>query len=255
MAESSPSPISANPRNSRFHVRPVSGKGLNYSRGGRVLLDVEEVSFRDGCLTAIVGPNGAGKTLLLRILAGILKPERGQVEWAGRSPRRAGYRKLSLVLQSPVLLRRSALANIVYALDAGGVGRKEAARLATLALEEAGLRHLSDTPAHLLSGGEKQRLALARALAIEPEVLLLDEPVANLDPSSTFAIESMTSNARARGVTVVLVTHDLAQARRLADDVVFMHRGKIVERDKASAFFAKPQTKAATAFIAGEILV
>lgn len=255
MAERSPSPISADPRSSRFHVRPVSGNGLYYSRGGRVLLDVEEVSFRDGCLTAIVGPNGAGKTLLLRILAGILKPERGQVEWAGRSPRRAGYRNLSLVLQSPVLLRRSALANVVYALSAFGIGRNEAVRLAVLALEEAGLRHLADTPAHLLSGGEKQRLALARALATEPEVLLLDEPVANLDPASTFAIETMTSNARARGVTVVLVTHDLAQARRLADDVIFMHRGIIVESNSAAVFFAKPQTEAATAFIAGEILV
>ncbi len=238
-----------------FHVRPVTGNGLYFSRGGRVLLDVEEISFRDGCLTAIVGPNGAGKSLLLRILAGILEPERGRVDWSGRSPHRAGYRKLSLVLQTPVLLRRSAMDNIAFALRAGGIEHNKAFRLADVAIAEAGLKHLADTPARLLSGGEKQRLALARALAIEPEILLLDEPVANLDPSSALAIETMTAMARTRGMTVVLVTHDLAQARRLADDVVFMHRGKIVERGEASAFFAKPQTEAATAFMKGEILV
>ncbi|MEZ5811817.1 MAG: ATP-binding cassette domain-containing protein [Rhizobiaceae bacterium] len=235
-------------------VRPVAGTGLVIERDGRRLLDVDGVSFDDRRLIAIVGPNGAGKTLLMKVLAGVLQPDSGTVTWAGRPPSREGYRKLALVLQAPVLLRRTALANVVYALKAAGVTAGEADTRAMDALERAGLSHLARSSARLLSGGEKQRLALARALAIEPEMLVLDEPTANLDPASAQAIETMVGDALARGVTIVLVTHDMAQARRLADDVVFMHRGCIVETGKAVDFFAKPRTALARAFLSGEII-
>lgn len=240
--------------NPDLHVRPIIATGLAVDRGGRTLLDIGEVSFQDQKLTAIVGPNGAGKTLLLKILAGVMQADRGVVTWAGEQPSRAGYKKLALVLQAPVLLRRTALANIMYALKAAGFERGEVQEHAMAALRLAGLVHLAATPARLLSGGEKQRLALARALAIDPEVLLLDEPVANLDPSSTLAIETMVSEARSRGVTIILVTHDLAQARRLADDIIFMHRGEIVEHGGSATFFDQPATELAADFLDGKII-
>ncbi len=235
-------------------VLPIAAQKLSVKRGGRNLLDIPDFAICDHRLTTIIGPNGAGKSLLVKILAGVAKPDRGSVLWAGEKPMRAGYQKLSLVLQSPVLLRRTAFANVVYALKAAGETDAQANRLAHRALDRAGLTDVSATSARLLSGGEKQRLALARALAIGPDVLLLDEPVANLDPASTLAIEDMISQARDAGVSVVLVTHDLAQARRLADEIVFMHRGKIVERGSASTFFKSPRTELAAAFVRGEIL-
>lgn len=237
-----------------MHVRPVSGRNLRLVRGGRTLVNVAGIDFTDHKLTAIVGPNGAGKTLLIKLLAGVLPTDQGTVTWNGRAPSRMGYRRLSMVLQTPVLLRRSALANIVYALETAGTGRAEARQKAMTVLKQAGLAHLAESSARLMSGGEKQRLVLARALAIDPEVLLLDEPVANVDPSSTLTIETMIADARDRGVTVVLVTHDLAQARRLADEILFMHRGEIIEHGAATDFFASPQTTLARAFLNGEII-
>jgi tungstate transport system ATP-binding protein len=236
-------------------VRPVGGTGIHVARNGRVLLDVDEVSFSGARLTAIVGPNGAGKSLLLKVLAGVIRPDRGEVRWGTGSPSPRGYRRLSLLLQAPVVLRRSVLANVEFALSAAGFGRDAIVRRSREALEKAGLSGLSATAARLLSGGEKQRLALARALAIEPEVLFLDEPVANLDPASVITIEAMIRAERARGTTVVLVTHDLAQAHRLADDVMFMLRGRIVERGDAAAFLNAPRSAQARAFVAGEIVL
>lgn len=236
-------------------MHPVLGRNLRVARHGRLLLDVPEITFRDRKLTAIVGPNGAGKSLLIKILAGVMQPDSGEVTWSGRAPARVGYGKLSLVLQTPVLLRRTALANLAFALKAAGIGSEEARGQALAALEQAGLSEVARTSARLLSGGEKQRLALARALAIKPEVLFLDEPVANLDPPSTAAIEAMVREAGGRGVTVILVTHDLAQARRLSDDIVFMNRGRIEVRGEADDFFGDPRTRAARAYVAGELVV
>ncbi len=233
---------------------PIAGKGLIIRRGGRTLLNVSEISLDNQGLIAVVGPNGAGKSLLLKSLAGVISPDRGSITWDGQGPSRAGYRRLSLVLQAPVLLRRSALANVTYALKAAGFNDTDARKAASEALENAGLSEIAETPARLLSGGEKQRLALARALAIEPEIVLLDEPVANLDPASTLAIEKMIAVARDKRVAVVLVTHDLAQARRLADEIIFMNKGQIIERGKAAAFFKQQQSQAAAAFVRGEIV-
>lgn len=254
MAEPAADTTVSTKANTGSSVRPVVGAGLTVTRGERALLDGVDIQIADHRLTAIIGPNGAGKSLLLKLLCGISSPDRGTVTWGGRRPSKAGYRKLSLVLQAPVLLRRSVLANVIYALKAAGTASGDARDLAVAALERAGLGHLANQSARLLSGGEKQRLALARSLAIDPQVLMLDEPVASLDPSSTLAIEAMVADARSRGVTVVLVTHDLAQARRLADDVAFMHRGRIIEQGSAETFFDNPRTDLAKAFLAGEII-
>ncbi|MEX0343831.1 MAG: energy-coupling factor ABC transporter ATP-binding protein [Rhizobiaceae bacterium] len=245
---------SADARETDQHVLPIAGQGLIIRRAGRTLLSVPDISLDNQGLIAVVGPNGAGKSLLLKLLAGVISADRGSVTWSGRGPSRSGYRRLSLVLQAPVLLRRSALANVTYALKAAGFDNATARKAASDALDNAGLSGIAETPARLLSGGEKQRLALARALAIEPEIVLLDEPVANLDPASTLAIEKMIIAARERRVAVVLVTHDLAQARRLADEIIFMNRGQIVERGNAAAFFEKQQSEAAAAFVRGEIV-
>jgi len=234
-------------------ILPLVGEGIVVARGGRKLLDDIDVEIDGHGLTTILGPNGAGKTLLLRVLAGLLTADRGRVLWAGRRPDRTRFPHLGFVFQKPILLRRSARANVRYALRAAGRSRAESRRRAARALAEAGLDHLSDAPARVLSGGEQRRLAIARALAVEPEVLFLDEPCANLDPASMAAVEGMIEQARTHGTRIVLVSHDIAQARRLSDEIAFLHRGRIVEHGTVHSFFTAPQSAAAEAFLAGRI--
>jgi len=239
----------------RGDILPLQARGIIVAREQRVLLDVAELDFEPGGVSVILGPNGAGKSLLLRVLAGLLAPDRGEVRWAGRAADRERTPRLGFVFQKPVLLRRSALQNVRYALWAMGMSR--AARLARAreALAWAALEHLADAPARVLSGGEQQRLAIARAFATEPELLLLDEPTSNLDPASTVAIEQLVRKTVARGTKVVMVTHDVGQAHRMADEVVFIHRGRIAERAAAQRFFEAPDSRAAQAFVEGRIFV
>jgi tungstate transport system ATP-binding protein len=217
------------------------------------ILDRVSIEFLPGAPTVLVGPNGAGKTTLLRIAMGLIQPTEGQVTWGGRTgvpPARRAF-----VLQRPVMLRRSVAANVGYALATVGVAHAERpARIAAL-LETVGLGGLGERPARRLSGGEQQRLALARAMARDPEVLFLDEPTASLDPAATKAIEDVIRGVAARGVKVVMATHDLGEARRLAGDVVLMHRGRVIETGPASDFFVSPRTEEARRFLAGELLV
>ena len=201
-----------------------------------------------------MGPNGAGKSLLLRVLAALIEPDDGAVSWAGTAPSRRRAPRLGFVFQKPVMLRRSAIDNVRYALKVAGVPRIERDSRALDALAGAGLDRLAGSPARVLSGGEQQRLAIARALATRPEILLLDEPTANLDPTATGAIESLVQRAHRASTSVVFVTHDLGQARRLADDVVFLHRGRVAERTAADCFFTRPSSEAATAFIEGRLM-
>ncbi len=235
---------------------PILATGLRVVRDGRVLVDDVDlkITSRDRT-TAIIGPNGAGKSLLMRILAGLMVPDAGAVTWAGAPPNRARAQHVGVVFQRPVLLRRSALANVEYVLKIAGVPAHDRPSRAAVALDEAGLTGVAMSPARLLSGGEQQRLSLARALALSPDVLMLDEPTANVDPASTAAIERRIGKARDEGTCVVLVTQDLGQARRLASDVVFMHEGRIRERTAAEQFFAQPTTREAAMFLKGEIVL
>jgi tungstate transport system ATP-binding protein len=205
--------------------------------------------------TVIMGPNGAGKSLLLRLLHGLLEPSAGEVIWGGRPADNAIRLRQAMVFQRPVLLRRSALANLTHALRARGVPRRERHARAAKMLSAAGLGALARTPARLLSGGEQQRLAMARALSLEPDILFLDEPTANLDPASTLAIEQLIQRAHDKGAKIVLVTHDLGQARRLADEVVFLHRGRIEEQSPAGPFFDAPASARARAFLEGRLVL
>ena len=233
----------------------MRGRGLSVERNDRTLVGGVDIDLDGTAITVVMGPNGAGKSLLLRILAGLVRPDAGTVLWAGRPPDRARASKLGFVFQKPVLFRRSALGNVRYALWALGVPRRERARRAREALEAASLAHLADTPARVLSGGEQQRLAITRALAANPEILMLDEPTSSLDPAATAAIEGMVAGAAARGTRIVFVTHDVGQARRLSDEVVFMQAGRVAERSTASEFFSAPKSEAARAFLEGRIVL
>jgi tungstate transport system ATP-binding protein len=233
---------------------PIHGTGLSITRAERRILDCPEMTVTGDGTLVILGHNGAGKSLLLKALAGLIVPDEGCVTWAGRLPDRTRALKLGFVLQRPVLLRRSALANVMYPLAVAGVGSRDQRSRALRSLREARLESLAGLPARVLSGGEQRRLAIARALVCEPEVLFLDEPSANLDPAATLSVEAQIRSAREAGCPVVLVTHDLGQARRLADEVVLMARGRVVEQAAATHFFKAPQSAEAKAFLAGNII-
>jgi tungstate transport system ATP-binding protein len=232
---------------------PIRFENVSFAvRDTRVITALEWAIGGTGT-TALIGPNGAGKTTLLRIAMGLIRPTSGRVTWGGRenvAPTRRAF-----VFQRPAMLRRSAAANIRYALAAAGVPRAERSTRSTALLTQVGLEGLGERAARQLSGGEQQRLALARALARDPAVLFLDEPTASLDPASTKSIEDIVRTIAARGVRVVLSTHDLGQARRLAGEVVLMHRGRIVEAGTAGAFFESPNTDEARRFINGDLLI
>lgn len=222
------------------------------ARGMRILDDVT-LTLPAGPPTIVVGPNGSGKSTLMRVAMGLLAPTEGHVVWGGR--RAVPLDRRAILFQRPVMLRRSAAANLDCALAAAGMGRIERkVRIETL-LGLVGLNGLGARPARKLSGGEQQRLALARALAKDPEILFLDEPAANLDPAATKALEDIIATIVRRGIKVVLSTHDLAQARRIGGFVIFLNRGRVVEMAEAEAFFTWPETSEARRFIAGELLV
>lgn len=199
-----------------------------------------------GDSTIILGANGAGKSLLLRLMHGLIAPTHGQVRWSSAQ----ASRLQAMVFQKPVMLRRSALDNVRYALALGG---RDSRAEALAALDEAGLRAIADRPARVLSGGEQQRLALARAWALHPEVLFLDEPTASLDPSATREVEAVIRAFDAAGTKIIMATHNLGQARRLGDEVVYLHQGRVLERATIDRFFSAPATAEASAFIKGEL--
>ena len=217
------------------------------------ILDRISLELAPGAPTALIGPNGAGKTTLLRLAMGLMPPSRGRVSWGGREHVATAQR--AIVFQRPVMLRRSVAGNLRYALAAAGVPRAErAARLGEL-LALVGLAGLGERPARKLSGGEQQRLALARALAKEPQVLFLDEPTASLDPAATKAVEDVIRSVAMRGIKVVMSTHDLGEAKRVAGEIVLLHRGRVIESGPGEAFFTAPKTMEARRFIDGELLV
>ncbi len=228
---------------------PVVVTDVTVAAGKLTILAGVSLTVAPGAPTVLIGPNGSGKTTLLRLMMGLLAPTTGQITWGGRQ--HAPPQRRAIVFQRPVMLRRSTAGNVRYALEDSREGEAKVAELLAL----VGLPGLERRPARRLSGGEQQRLALARALARDPELLLLDEPAASLDPAATKAIEDVVRAVAARGVKVVMSTHDLGQARRLAGDIVLLHRGRILETTPVEAFFTAPKTNEAKKFIAGELLV
>src|SRR5215831_16049859 len=234
-------------------ILPLMVHDLCYEIGGKHLL--EGISFRTdvGPRTVVLGPNGAGKSLLLRLCHGLLQPSAGTIAWAWVTPEVARCCQ-AMVFQRPVLLRRSTAANITYVLRLQGIPRRQRWAMLTEALEQAGLLPLAARSARVLSGGEQQRLALARAWVLKPQVLFLDEPTTSLDPAATRAVEALLEHIHHSGTKIIMTTHDLGQARRLADEVLFLHHGRLVEYAPASAFFSNPQSKEAAAFLEGKLL-
>ena len=232
---------------------PIGFDNVSFVVRGVSIIDRIDVALAAGAPTVIIGPNGAGKTTLLRLAMGLIQPTAGRITWGGQED--ASSDRRSIVFQRPVMLRRSVEANLRYALEAAGVAHAERAARMNELLALVGLVGLGDRPARRLSGGEQQRLALARALAKDPQVLFLDEPTASLDPASTKSVEDLIRDVAARGIKVVMSTHDLGEARRLAGDIVFLVRGRVIEQARAEQFFTSPATQEAKAFLRGDLVI
>jgi tungstate transport system ATP-binding protein len=232
-------------------ILPLRLEGVGYAAGGQMRISDIDIELAAGPRTIILGPNGAGKSLLLRLCHGLIQPTAGRVHWRGSGA--ALRRRQAMVFQRPIMLRRSAAGNIGFALKLRGLGRSERRERIAEVLRRTGLSAIAHRPARVLSGGEQQRLALARAWALEPEVLFLDEPTASLDPAATRAVEELVQSIHRSGTKIVMTTHDLGQARRLADQILFLNHGHLVETGPAVPFFAGPATPEAAAFLKGEL--
>jgi tungstate transport system ATP-binding protein len=222
---------------------------LRYDAGGRTLIDDVSLRIDAGRRTLILGPNGAGKSVLMRLMHGLIEPTAGRILWNGGS----GTPVQAMVFQRPVMLRRSVLDNVTYALALAGMPSAERRRRALEVLERVGLSDLAARPARVLSGGEQQRVALARAWALRPRVLFLDEPTASLDPGASAEVERLIRVIADDGCSIVMVTHHLGQARRLADDIVFVDTGRITEHTPVADFFAAPRSAEAGHYLRGEL--
>jgi tungstate transport system ATP-binding protein len=231
---------------------PIMLSDVGLTAGSATIVQNLAVTFAPGAPTVLIGPNGAGKSTLIRLAMGLVAPTRGTISWGGRPAPHP--EKLAIVFQRPVMLRRSAAANIAFALAGRGLARAEIGERVRNLLDMASLRALAQRPARRLSGGEQQRLALVRSLARAPEVLFLDEPTNNLDPAATRTVETLIRDTAASGVKIVMATHDLGQARRLAGEVMFLIGGRLVEHAAAERFFTAPSSAKAAAFLRGDIV-
>ena len=231
-------------------ILPLEARGLSVAFGATTVLHAVDLSLDAQKRTVILGANGAGKSVLLRALHGLVPLSAGTIRWNGAAGRPAAQ---AMVFQRPVMLRRSALANVTYALAVNGIAAAHRESLAMQALDRVGLAALAHRPARVLSGGEQQRLALARAWSLRPKILFLDEPTASLDPSAVREVERVIGEIHASGTRIVMTTHNLGQARRIADEIVFLDAGRIVEQTPAATFFSQPRSPEAAAYLEGEL--
>lgn len=229
---------------------PIRLEDVRFTPAGRTVLDGLDLAVSGDGITVILGPNGAGKSVLLRMLAGLLAPDSGRIAWNAAALPKTG---IAMMFQQPMLLRASVFANVGLALKPLGLARLQVQQRTMEVLHRVGLGHRSDDSARLLSGGEKQRLALARAWVAKPRLLLLDEPTAALDPSATEAVEAIVREIRTEGAKILMTTHNLGQAMRISDDIVFIDAGKVREHTPTARFFSYPQSPEAKLFIQGEL--
>ena len=227
---------------------PLQIQNLSLIKGQRQLLKNINLNISSPGITTILGDNGAGKSLLVRVIHGLIDATQGQILWAGSAAGVKQRERQSLVFQRPVLLRRSVAENVQFVLNNH---RRRSTQRCNDILQQAGLLDKATQSARLLSGGEQQRLALARALATDPEVLLLDEPTASLDPAATLKIENWLKQIADSGVKIFLVTHNIGQARRLSQDIVFMAAGTVEEYATGTEFFENPASQSARLFLDG----
>ncbi len=227
----------------------ITLESLRYEAGERTLIHDVSLRLEAGRRTVVLGPNGAGKSVLMRLMHGLIEPTAGRIVWNGGGVRPPQ----AMVFQRPVMLRRSVLDNVTYALYLAGVPAAERRARGEAVLERVGLSPLAHRPARVLSGGEQQRVALARAWALRPRVLFLDEPTASLDPGASAEVERLIRVIADDGCSIVMVTHHLGQARRLADDIVFVDAGRITEHTPVADFFAAPRSEQAGHYLRGEL--
>ena len=234
-------------------ILPLTVEGLTFEAGGKQILSRLNFRLEGESPSFIIGPNGAGKSVLLRLCHGLLQPTVGKVIWAATAKAKPSLQQ-AMVFQRPVLLRRSVRANIEYALFVRGIRGAERQRHVTRALEETGLANLAEQPARVLSIGEQQRLALARVWALHPRVLFLDEPTAHLDPSSTRVVEDIITRIFESGTKIIMTSHDMGQVQRLADEILFLHGGHLIEQTSVDQFFSQPRTREGKLFVEGDLL-
>lgn len=233
-------------------IFPLKVRGAATARHGKLLVGPVDLDLCGRRACVVIGPNGAGKTTLLRLLHGAARLHRGSIRWACATEEARHHQ--CFVFQRSVMLRRSVLDNIAYPLRVHGLARAPARAAARDWAERVGLGAMLARPATVLSGGEQQKLALARALILKPKLLFLDEPCAALDGRAMREIETILTEAKSAGTRLILSTHDMGQARRLADEVVFLRGGLVHETGPAEAFFTRPATQEARAFLNGDIV-
>ena len=233
-------------------LMPITVQNITLTLNERTLIDDLSCIIKSDGISVIMGPNGAGKSLFMRCLHGLAKPDMGQILYADTPLDPVIRQQQSLVFQTPTILRRTVLANLLFVARQRGIDDPKVSMNHLVQLQ---LDHLAQHPARLLSGGEKQRLALARALIINPAILFLDEATSNLDPASIETIETNLQSVSKQGMKLILVTHDVGQAKRLADDILFLHHGKLAEHSPSKSFFQKPKSAAARAYLAGKLVL
>ncbi len=235
----------------QYELLPIKFRSVSFNKFGNCLIDKVSFTIESKGITILLGPNGAGKSILMRLLHGLELPNSGEVLFRGKNANEEIRRKQAMVFQNAVLLRRTVIENLSFVANLQKDRKIE--KLKEL-LEEVGLSEKQHLKARQLSGGEKQRLSLARALVSQPELLLLDEPTASLDPYSVQMIESLLIKLRKQNTKIIFITHDLNQARRLAEDVIFIHKGKLEAFQSSQTFFENPESKFASAFIQGKLI-
>lgn len=231
---------------------PLTVRQAVCKRRGKTLVGPIDLDLAEQGTTVVIGPNGSGKTMLLRLLHGAARLSSGSITWGCDLAQ--ARRHQAFVFQQPIMLRRSVIDNIAYPMQIRGTPRKQARTEAAAWADKIGLQDMLARSAYALSGGEQQKLAIARAMILQPKLLFLDEPCASLDGRAMREIEEILHQAKLAGTRLIMSTHDMGQARRLADDVIFMLHGRIHEKGAATAFFAAPQTAQAHAFLQGDIV-
>ena len=236
----------------RHDLTPIQFVDLSVVLGQKLILDKINCKIKSNSITAVLGPNGAGKSIFLQTINGLVFIQSGRLTFNSMQNNQEIREQQAMVFQTPVLLRRTVMANMQFVSN---LRNKKSNQLLKNLLDKVGLEGYEEKPARLLSGGEKQRLSMARALIVNPNLLLLDEPTANLDPYSLNLIEDLVLEENSTGKTVIFTTHDMSQAKRLATDVIFLNKGKVLEQTVSKTFFKKPKTFEAQKYINGEILI
>ena len=236
----------------RHDLTPIQFVDVSVVLGQKLILDKINCKIKSNSITAVLGPNGAGKSIFLQTINGLVSIQSGRLTFNSMQNNQEIREQQAMVFQTPVLLRRTVMANMQFVSN---LRNKKSNQLLKNLLDKVGLEGYEEKPARLLSGGEKQRLSMARALIVNPSLLLLDEPTANLDPYSLNLIEDLVLEENSIGKTVIFTTHDMSQAKRLATDVIFLNKGKVLEQTVSKTFFKKPKTFEAQKYINGEILI